>query len=260
MEHNKNFTANQGIGKLKTRDIAVIGICAALYAAVGVLTANISFFGIGFLPAVVIPAIFAVLYGPWVGGISGAIGIFIRDMIVHGNPALSIIAGVPANFILFFMIGYITFKRITQKQVIVGVIIAAVGLLVPTIIFLPEMLAYTGLSTEIFLLTFVSTVLLSLTVIAIVAIRWSEWRSYAVAAVIGQVLGGALLSITVWLISPYFLTFFVQPIALSLVFPIFVWLLVTEIPFILLLGPPIIKAAHRAFPTLRRREQPSEKS
>ena len=93
--------------QLKTQDIAVIGICAALYAVVGRLTAGVTFFGVGFLPAVVIPAVFAVLYGPWVGGIGGAIGIFIRDMFVHGNAALSLAAVFHRTFILFFLIGYI---------------------------------------------------------------------------------------------------------------------------------------------------------
>ncbi|HUX79153.1 MAG TPA: ECF transporter S component, partial [Alphaproteobacteria bacterium] len=118
---------------MKTQDIAVIGICAALYAIVGISTANVSFFGIGFLPAVVIPAVFAVLYGPWVGGISGALGIFIRDMFVHGNAALSLVAGVPANFILFFLIGYISIRNISLKQALVGVIVATFALLFPTI-------------------------------------------------------------------------------------------------------------------------------
>ena len=108
--------------QLKTQDIAVIGICAALYAVVGRLTAGVTFLGVGFLPAVVIPAIFAVLYGPWVGGIGGAIGIFIRDMFVHGNAALSLAAGVPPNFILFFLIGYIAARNIDNKKITVALI------------------------------------------------------------------------------------------------------------------------------------------
>jgi hypothetical protein len=243
---------------MKTQEITLIGLCSALYAAVGYLTAGITFFGIGFLPAVVIPAVFAVLFGPWVGGISGAIGIFIRDVFVHGNAFLSLTAGVPANFILFFIIGYFTFKQISLKQAVMGIIVAAVGLLVPTIIFLQDILAYTGLSTEVFAITYLSTVVFSLTVITIVSVRWTEWRSYAIAAVMGLIFGGALLSITVWLVSPFFLTFFQHPIAASLIFPIFVWLITTEIPFILLLGPPIIKACYRAFPSLRRRKKPRE--
>jgi ECF-type riboflavin transporter, S component len=239
---------------LKTQDVAVIGICAALYAIVGISTANVNFFGIGFLPAVVIPAVFAVLYGPWVGGISGALGIFIRDMFVHGNAALSIVAGVPPNFILFFIIGYISFRNISLKQALVGVIIAAIGLLAPTIILLPDVKAYTGLSTELFVLSFTLTFILSLAVIAAVAVRWKEWRSYAIAAVVGQAAGAGLLSITVWVVSPLFLSFFGAPLSASLIFPIFVWTFATELPFILLAGPPIIKICYKAFPSLRRKE------
>lgn len=101
---------------MRTLDVAVIGICAALYAAFGISTSQFSFMGVGFLPAVIVPAVFAVLFGPWVGGISGAIGIFIRDMFVHGVPLLSLSAGVPPNFILFFLIGYIAHRNISLKQ------------------------------------------------------------------------------------------------------------------------------------------------
>jgi hypothetical protein len=240
----------------KTQDIAVIGICAALYAVFGILTANFSFLGVGFLPAVVIPAVFAALYGPWVGGLSGALGIFIRDMFVHGNAGLSLVAGVPPNFILFFLIGYISYRNISLKQALAGVAVAAAGLLVPTIVFLPEIAAYTGLSNEAFLLTFVLTIILSLTVIAVVAIRW---RSYAIAAVIGQIAGGILLSVTVWAVSPFFLSYFGIPFAAAYVLPLFVWTVATEIPFILLVGPPIIKAAHRAFPMFQFRNKTARK-
>ena len=140
---------------LKAQDIVVIGISAALYAVFGVLTANLNFLGVGFLPAVVIPAVFAALYGKWVGGFGAAIGIFIRDMFVHGNAALSLVAGVPANFIVFFIIGYMSHKNISLKQALIGLTVAAVGLLVPTLVFLPDFSVFTGLSTGAFLLTFV---------------------------------------------------------------------------------------------------------
>jgi hypothetical protein len=237
---------------LKTQDVIVIAISAALYAAFGILTAGFSFFNVGFLPAVVIPAVFAALYGPWVGGFSAAIGIFIRDMVVHGNAALSLIAGVPANFIVFFLIGYLSFRNISLKQTLVGITIAAIGLLVPTLVFLPDFVTYTGLSTEAFLATFVSTVILSLVIIGVVSVRYKEWRSYAVGAVVGQIMGAALLSVTVVAVSPYFLGFFGEALASWVVLPLFVWTFATEVPFVLLLGPPIIKAARRAFPSLQR--------
>jgi len=243
---------------IKTQDVAVIGISAALYAVVGILTAEISFFGVGFLPAVVIPAVFAVLFGPWVGGLSGALGIFLRDMVVHGNAGLSLSAGVPPNFILFFLIGYIACRNISLKQALVGVVVAAIGLLAPTLLFLPQFVEFTGLSAEMFMLTFVLTIILSLAIIAIAAIKWGQWRSYAIAAVIGQIAGAALLSITVWLVSPLFTDYFETPLAAAFIFPLFVWTFLTEVPFILLVGPPIIKACYRAFPSLKKRNKTSE--
>jgi hypothetical protein len=243
---------------LKTQDVVVIGISAALYAVFGILTAGLSFLGVGFLPAVVIPAVFAVLYGPWVGGLGAAIGIFIRDMVVHGNPALSLVAGVPANFIVFFIIGYFALRTISLKQALAGITIAAVGLLVPTMVFLPDFAVFTGLSTEAFLLTFGLTIILSLVLIAIVAIRWKEWRSYAIGTVVGQAIGAALLSVTVWAVSPFFLSYFQVPFAATFILPLFVWTFATELPFVLLLGPPIIKVAYRAFPSLRRKGKLSE--
>jgi len=237
----------------KTLDIVVIAISAALYAVFGIVTAGFNFLGVGFLPAVVIPAVFAVLYGPWVGGLSAAIGIFIRDMAVHGIPALSLSAGVPANFIVFFLIGYIACRNISLKKALAGITIAAVGLIVPAVVFLPDFVALTGLSSEAFLLTFVLTVVVSLATIAAVSIRFKEWRSYAIGAVVGQLAGAALLSVTVWIVSPYFLDYFGVPFAAIYIIPLFAWTVATEVPFVLLAGPPIIKACYRAFPSLRNR-------
>jgi hypothetical protein len=243
---------------LKAIDIVVIGISAALYAVFGILTAGFNFLGVGFLPAVVIPAVFAALYGPWVGGLGAAIGIFIRDMFAHGNAALSLVAGVPANFIVFFVIGYMAFRTISLKQALAGITIAAVGLLVPTLVFLPDFATYTGLSSEYFLLTFGLTIILSLVIIAVVSIRYKEWRSYAIGAVVGQAIGAALLSATVWAVSPLFLSYFGVSFAAIYILPLFVWTFATEIPFVLLLGPPIIKVCYRAFPSLKQRKEHRE--
>ena len=239
--------------QLKTIDVVIIGISAALYAAFGILTAGFNFMGVGFLPAVVIPAVFAVLYGPWVGGFGAAIGIFIRDMVVHGNAGLSLVAGVPPNFIVFFIIGYIALRQISLKQTLAGLTIAGIGLLVPAFVFLSDFVAFTGLSTETFLSTFVLTVVGSLAVIGIVSVRYKEWRSYAIGAVVGQIFGAALLSVTVVAVSPYFLTYFGEPLASWIVIPLFIWTFATEVPFVLLVGPPIIKACYRAFPSLKRK-------
>lgn len=249
--------------KFTTQDLTAIAVCSALYAALAILTdylaAHITFFGVGFLPAVVIPAVFAVLYGPWVGGISGAVGIFIRDLVFHGNAPLSLIAGVPANFILFFLIGYLSTKNISLKHVLTCVSLATIGLLIPSIIFLPNIIALTGLSTKLFLLIFVLTIIASLIAVTVVSIHWKEWRSYAIGAVIGQITGGLLLSVTVWAVSPMFLSYFLTPFDAIYILPLFVWTIATEIPFILIAGPPILKVVQNAFPTLHYRNKPSEK-
>ena len=245
--------------RFRTQDIAVIGICAALYAVVGRLTdLGITFAGVAFWPAVVIPAIFAVLFGPWVGGIGGAIGIFIRDMLFHGNAGLSLAAGVPPNFILFFIIGYFATRSIDMKKAVATIVLSAVvivvGLLTPTLFYPAEFTALAkGLPTTDILIVFASTVIASLAVIAVVAIRWKEWRSFAVGAVVGQAAGAALLSVTIWAASPLFLSYFGAPIAATFILPLFVWTFATEIPFILLVGPPVIKACYRAFPSLKHR-------
>ena len=244
---------------MKTQDIAVISVCAALYAVFGRLTAGVTFLGVGFLPAVVIPAVFAVLYGPWVGGIGGAIGIFIRDLLVHGNALLSLTAGVPANFILFFLIGYLAHRNMDMKKTVAASVIVAVGLLVPSLVFLPNFTAYTGLSSLEFILALLFTVILSLAVICVVALRWTQWRSFVIASVVAQAIAAGLLSVTVWAVSPLFLSYFGKPFPITYVLPLFVWTFATEIPFILLVGPPIVQACYRAFPSLEQRRGRREK-
>jgi len=249
---------------MKTTDIAVIAICAALYAVIGRLTDfGVTFIGVAFWPAAVIPAIFAALYGPWVGGTSAAIGIFARDMLFHGDPLLSLTAGIPPNFIMFFIIGYVTQRKLTAKQLTVGTIIAvivvAAGAILPTLVMPAEFAAVTGLSTFTTMVIFVSTVGASLIIVAFVSMRWPEWRSYNVGSVIGQGIGAAILSVAVWGYSQLFFSatgYFKAPLQATLIPAIFIWTFATEIPFVLLVGPPVIKACRAAFPSLRRKQPP----
>src|SRR3989304_7858390 len=112
---------------MRATDIAVISVCAALYAVVGRLTDfGITFIGVAFWPAAVIPAIFAVLYGPWVGGAGAALGIFARDMLFHGDPLLSLTAGVTSNFAMFFIIGYVSQRSLNWKKLVLSTALASV--------------------------------------------------------------------------------------------------------------------------------------
>jgi len=251
---------------MKALDAAMIGVCAALYAVIGRLTdMGVTVGGVAFWPAAVIPAVFAVLFGPWTGGIGAAIGIFIRDMLFHGDPLLSLSAGVTANFAGFFLLGYISRTSLDWKKIsigaIIGSIIITIGLLLPTILLPAESVAYFQFklsSLEITLL-FVLTVVTSSLVMIVVARFWPEWRNYGVGSTIGLGLGGTIIAIVVWAYSQVFFSptgYFTAPISSLFIPVIFVWTFATEIPFILLLGPPIIKACHKAYPSLRTSQKP----
>jgi len=239
---------------VKAVEIAMIGVCAALYAVVGRLTdLGIVAPGVGlvaFWPAAVIPAIFAVLFGSWTGGIGAAIGIFIRDMLFHGNPWLSLSAGVTANFAAFFLIGYLSRKKLNWKQIGLGVAIGALvvglGFLLPTILLPTESIEFTGLSTTESTLLFFGTVVGSCLLIIAVAFLWPRWRNFGVASIIGLGVGSAIIGVVLWVYSQLFLI----PVPPYYILLWFVWTFTTEIPFIMVLGPPIIRACYRAFPSL----------
>lgn len=101
--------------------VVAIALNAALYAVGSITTAYIpSPWGIGqFRPAVVIPAFFAVIFGPWVGGVGAALGTLIADSIKHGGiyPG-SLLAAVPGNFIGFFIMGYFLRKKFNWARFI----------------------------------------------------------------------------------------------------------------------------------------------
>jgi len=244
---------------MKALDVAMVGICAALYAVVGRLTdLGITLGGVAFWPAAVIPAIFAVLFGPWTGGVGAAIGIFIRDMLFHGDPLLSLSAGVTANFAGFFLIGYISRTNLDWKKIstsaIIGSIIIATGLLLPTILLPTQSEAFTKLSSLDSILLFITTVIVSILIMMTVARFWPEWRNYGVGSIIGLGLGSTMIAIVVWAYSQVFFSptgYFKAPISSLFIPIIFVWTFATEIPFILLFGPPIIKACYKAYPSLR---------
>jgi len=254
--------------KLRAFDVAIIALCAAVYAVVGYLTSfNLSFGGVAFWPAAFVPAIFAVLFGPWEGGIGAAIGIFIRDTIVIGQPLLSLTAGVTANFAAFFLIGYFAHARLDRKKTLLSLIIGAAvilaGLLLPTILLPNESAGYTGLSTETMIILFSALMAVSFILFAAIAKYWKEFRSFGVGAIIGQAVGATIVALGVWAYSQLFYApngYFKSPISASFVPILFVWTFVTEIPFVLLVSPPVVKACQAAFPFLKQNKLTSEKA
>jgi hypothetical protein len=139
-------------------------------------------------------------------------------------------------------------------SVIIGSVIIVAGLLMPTLLLPTESAGYTGLSTFEATALFIVTVVVSLIVIAIVSKFVREWRNFAVSSVIGAAVGSAIIAIVVWAYSQVFFSaggYIKAPIQSAFIPIIFVWTFATEIPFILLIGPPIIKACYNAYPSLR---------
>jgi energy-coupling factor transport system substrate-specific component len=97
----------------KSLVLIATSMCAALYAIGAYVTAYIpSPWGFGqFRPAVVIPAFFAAIFGPWAAAVGAAVGTLIADSVKHGALYYgSLIAAVPGNFIGFYLFGYIVRK------------------------------------------------------------------------------------------------------------------------------------------------------
>ncbi len=239
--------------KLKAIDVAGLALNIALYVAVGYIFYSlipISYGGVRFWPPVIVPAVFAVVFGPLVGGIGAAVGIFLSDALFGNNLLLSLIAGVTSNFVAFFLIGYIAKKKIRWAAPVIAYGIA-------TAIFIWIGYAYTALDfwTKI---AFIAVVAGSYIIflVPVVILRNSRWRSFEVGSVLGMLLGAGIIAATV----PPFLAYFLKgaPVTVPLTLSTFFFTFFTEIPFVLILGPPIIAAINRAFPTLMRKNQKSE--
>ncbi|MCD6509641.1 MAG: hypothetical protein J7L11_04535 [Thermoprotei archaeon] len=222
--------------------VTLIAVCAALYAVLGYA----SYLGIfapvigvvRFWPPVFVPATFAVTFDPIVGGLGAAIGIFISDMLIHGNALLSLIAGVPANFLCFFIAGLGKRRKSNVLPCIgVNLIMLVLCLMSPNISGVPWPIAvvYSG------------AVLFSLTVASLLTVKAKEWSSFYVFASLGLLIGSVWIGITVWLFSQFFILPSGEsrlPLAAALAWMI--WVYATEIPFMLLITPPVVSALRKA--------------
>jgi len=235
---------------LKALDIAALSLDAGLYAVFGYIfyyVLPLTTPGLGlvrFWPQVVIPAVFAVIFGPWVGGFGAAIGIFINDMLIHGNPVLSLMAGVTSNFAMFAIIGYIAKRNINWKISMLG--FGAINALLVWI-------AYTYLSNDIALL-FSGIIVVSFIMLLVAVGLTTKWRGYEVGSMIGLLIGSTIIGIMV----PVFSQFFIMPgsnqltpLTVSAGLTYLIWTFSTEIPFLIAFGPPILEACYKAFPSLK---------
>lgn len=258
---------------LKALDVTLIAVNAALYAAIGyVLYAIFPFVcptigGVRFWPVVVIPATFAVLFGPIIGGGGAAIGIFISDMLIHGDPLLSLTAGVTSNFVCFGLIGYLSHMNLDWKKAFSGLgvgatILATLGYLMTS----PEtVVKYFGstISVEeaLWNIFFVLAIfIISYAIVIAAGYIQPKWRSFGVASVVGSIIGSAIIGVGVW----GYTQFFTMPAAIGGAYQLpyyaglilFAWTFATEIPFMVILVPLIAEACYKAFPSLK----PQQKS
>jgi len=181
----------------RTFMMVLIAVNASLYTVVGCLTyLGVVVFGVRFWPAVVVPAVFSVLFGPRVGGVGAAIGIFICDMLSHGMPLLSLSVGVTSNFTAFYILGHMT--------------------------------------------------------------REYSLKRYVVAATSSLLVGSAIIGVGVWVWSQFYLlpgAAEVSPMPMVAAWSTFAWTFISEIPFLLILVPPIVEAARKTIPSLREDEK-----
>ena len=87
---------------------------------------------------------------------------------------------------------------------------------------------------------------------AAIARFWPEWKNYGVASVIGLGVGSTIIGFVLWLYS-HFLPlpggFSNAPTYFILLW--IVWTFATEIPFLIIVGPPVLRVCYVAFPNFK---------
>ena len=235
--------------------LVLTAVNAALYAALGFVTAGLpTVFGVRFWPQVFVPATFSVLFGPLTGGIGAAIGIFLGDVIYgHHDAVLSLLVGVPSNFIGFFIIGWLTNRAKTSGKsflfllsLLFPVVLAAYG------IFL--LASPSGFGSSQFLIAVVGIVAVIL--IVVFTVLKNKWAEYEVAASIGLgvgslIIGFGLVAYSYLFTLPSVLGFKGGILPTTVAYSATAFTYLSEIPFLVALTPPIVAACRAAFPNIR---------
>ncbi len=236
----------------KSWEIATIALSASLYALIGYA----SYLGlftpvigvVRFWPSVFIPAIFAVLFGPRVGGLSAAIGIFISDMLIHGNALLSLSVGVPANFACFYSIGFFVekIKNNSKLWTLIAVFEELFLVLLTTIAIVLGFLSYAvGIA-------YIIGISVALFFTILYGFFWSKNYVLMFAYNTGLLIGSFIIGIGIYLFSQIFiLPGGIQRLPLEAIILWSVWTYATEIPFMIALSTPIIIISKRVLPRVR---------
>ena len=232
--------------------VATASLNAALYAALGALWTlfPVTIFGVRFWPQVFVPGAFAVLFGPWVGGVGAAVGIFIADVVYgHHDALLSLFVGVPSNFVMFSVLGFLS-QRSPKGAARYGNIVA--GVAAPTIIAAYGVYAFSGSTLSI--LAGISA--LAVALVAVPFLARSSWGDVQAASSIGLALGSliigfGLVAYSSLFVMPQVLGLGSSPLPIVFAYGTTLWTYLSEIPFLLVLTPPIAKAVQATLPSLR---------
>jgi hypothetical protein len=232
--------------------VATASLSAALYAALGALWTlfPITVFGVRFWPQVFVPGAFAVLFGPWVGGVGAAVGIFIADVVYgHHDALLSLLVGVPSNLVAFALLGYLTRRPLKSTGRLVSI---AAGVAAPVIIAVYGLYAFSG--STLSLLVGVSAIVVVL--VGVPYLARSSWADVQAACSIGLavgslIIGFGLVAYSSFFVMPQVLGLGSSPLPIAFAYGTTLWTYLSEIPFLLVLTPPIVKAVRAALPSLR---------
>lgn len=238
------------MAKLRTVEVISVGLNAALYASFGYLT-YLGIFApavgvVRFWPSVIIPAIFAILFGPWVGGVGAAIGVFISDIAIHGNALLSLTVGIPSNFTCFYLVGFLGRSKLGMRWVLLGASLTGV------LTLLAVWLYWIGVFDRTVLMIYASVGLFSLVLALLTSYLWPQWRNFEIGSIVGLTVGSGIIGIGVWLFSQLFTLpsgDFRLPLYASALW--FAWTYFTEIPFLIAFVPPVLRVCYSAFPWLK---------
>jgi hypothetical protein len=233
---------------------------AAVYAGIGALWTAfpLLIFGVRFWPQVFVPATFAVLFGPWVGGVGAAIGIFLADVIYgHHDALLSFLVGVPSNFIGFFIVGWLT--RRSYGGIVRRLLVSASLLIQPVYALalaygLYLLLGASSLGTASSYFGLAGLVVV-FAVLGLLLLR-NKWANIEVAAAIGLAVGTAIIGVGIVAYSAVFGLPVVIGLGTKPLGSIFIYVVAStnyfaEIPFMIILTPPVVAACRAAFPSLR---------
>jgi len=229
--------------------VALASLNAALYAALG-YASYLGLFApvigvVRFWPSVFVPALFSVLFGELVGGLGAAVGIFVSDMLIHGNALLSLTVGVPANFLGFYTVGAL-YKRFKDGKRWLAAALAEEALVVALVLTAH----YAGALDWPVVLAYL--VGMAVTAVFTLAYGGSRFPLITFSCSTGLMLGSAVIGFGVYAFSQFFtLPTGASRLPLDAALLWFLWTYVTEIPFMIALVPPLAKAVERVLPRVR---------